>query len=148
MNESQSAIVVGVDGSEDSNDALRWAAKQAALTGTEVRAVTAWHSPSSYGYYVDYSDSDAAAYARATLEKAVAAVLGDPPTVPVTLSVVKGKPAKALIDASRSAELLVVGSRGLGGFTGMLLGSVSQQCVHHAACPVVVVRAGTKAAKE
>lgn len=140
MTEAHPIIVVGVDGSEASADALRWAAKQAQLTAGEVHAVITWQTPSSYGFYVDYTDDDAAADARKTLEKVVTKVLGEPPSAPVTLRVVRGQAAEVLTEASRSADLLVVGSRGRGGFAGMLLGSVSQHCVQHAACPVLVFR--------
>jgi nucleotide-binding universal stress UspA family protein len=140
MSETRPLIVVGIDGSQGSEDALCWAAKQAQLTGVELRAVTAWQSPSSYGYYVDYSDADAAADAEKTLEQVISKSLGIPPSVPVTSSAVKGQPAEVLIDACRAGDLLVVGSRGRGVFAGMLLGSVSQHCVQHAVCPVVVVR--------
>jgi len=140
MNQARPAIVVGVDGSPGSEGALRWAAKQAQLTGAELHAITSWQTPSAYGYYVDYSDADAAAEAQKTLEQVISKSLGIPPSVPVVTSVVKGQPAEVLVEASRSAELLVVGSRGRGGFTAMLLGSVSQHCVQHAACTVVVVR--------
>lgn len=133
-------IVIGVDGSEPSKDAVRWAAKQAELTGAELHAVTAWRFPPTYGYPVDYSDVDFAAQARKTLEEVVAETLGQTPPVPVTARVIEGHPAAVLIDASRSADLLVVGSRGRGAFTEMLLGSVSQQCALHATCPVLVVR--------
>nr|WP_083212255.1 universal stress protein [Mycobacterium malmoense] len=141
MTDARPVIAVGIDGSEASKDALRWAANQAQLTSGEVHAVIAWQTPSSYGYYVDYFDADAAADARKTLQEVVSSTLGESPSVPVTSRVVKGQPAEVLIEASRSADLLVVGSRGRGAFTGMLLGSVSQHCVQHAACPVLVVRA-------
>lgn len=139
MPETRPIIVVGVDGSQGSEDALRWAAKQAQLTGAEVHAVIAWQTPSSYGYYVDYSDADAAADAEKTLEQVISKSLGIPPSAPVTSIAAKGQPAEVLIEASRSADLLVVGSRGRGAFTGMLLGSVSQHCVQNAVCPIVVV---------
>lgn len=140
MTEARPVVVVGVDGSDASKDALRWAAKQAQLTGGELHAVISWDFPPSYGFYVDYSDAEFDAQARKTLEEAVTEMLGESPSVPVTFSVVKGRPAEVLIDASRSADLLVVGSHGRGAFTGMLLGSVSQHCVQRAACSVLVVR--------
>lgn len=140
MTEARSVVVVGVDGSDASKDALRWAAKQAQLTGGEVQAVIAWQWPLTYGYYGVFSDVDFAAQARTTLEEVIAESLGEPPSVPVISSVVEGHPAAVLIEASRSADLLVVGSRGRGVFTGMLLGSVSESCVHHATCPVLVIR--------
>lgn len=140
MTEARPVVVVGVDGSDASKDALRWAAKQAQLTSGEVHAVIAWQWPFTYGYYTGYSDADFAAQSRETLEEAVTESLGELPPVPVTFSVVEGHPAPVLIEASRSADLLVVGSRGRGAFTAMLLGSVSENCVHHASCPVVVIR--------
>lgn len=140
MTKSDPVIIVGIDGSQASEDALRWAAGQAQLTGGALHAVITWQTPSSYGYYVDYSDADAASDARKILKTAVACALGESPPVSPTLRVVKGQPADVLIEASRSADLLVVGSRGRGAFTGMLLGSVSQHCVQHALCPVVVIR--------
>jgi nucleotide-binding universal stress UspA family protein len=143
MTEARSVVVVGVDGSDASKDALRWAAKQAECSNGEVHAVITWEFPPSYGFYVDYSEAEFDTQARKTLEEAVAEVLGKPPSVPVTLSVVKGRPTEALVGASRSADMLVVGSRGRGAFTGMLLGSVSLHCIQHAACPVLVVRPRT-----
>ncbi|WP_343602552.1 universal stress protein [Mycobacterium sp.] len=140
MSEAHPVVVVGFDGSDASKDALRWAARQAQLTDGEVNAVIAWDFPPTYGFYVDYSEAEFAGHARTTLEEAVAEVLGDPPPVPITVSAVRGRPAEVVIEASQSADLLVVGTRGRGAFTGMLLGSVSQHCVQHAACPVVVVR--------
>lgn len=141
MSEVRPVIVVGIDGSKASEDALRWAAAQAQLTAGEVHAVTAWQTPSSYGFYVDYTDADAAADARKTLEHVITEGLGESPSVPVITRVVEGRPAEVLIEASRSADLLVVGNRGRGAFAGMLLGSVSQHCVQDAACPVLVFRA-------
>ncbi|HET9117510.1 MAG TPA: universal stress protein [Pseudonocardiaceae bacterium] len=94
----------------------------------------------TYGCAPDYSDVDFAAQLGKMLEGIVAETSGAAPSVPVRTSVVEGHPAEVLVEASRVAELLVVGSRGHGAFTGMLLGSVSQHCVQHAAGPVVVVR--------
>ena len=134
-------VVVGVDGSAASKDALRWAADYAALVGGELRAVTAWQWPVSMGMAMplpeDYNPLDDA---RAALDKTISEVLGDAPAVAVTVHVVEGAPTLALIDASDGAALLVVGSRGHGGFTGLLLGSTSEHCARHAPCPVVVVR--------
>lgn len=129
-------IVVGVDGSEPSQDALRWASQQAQVTGAELVAVIAWHLPEMYGYVGrDYGD-DARKALEATLEKVI-----DPSSpVKVTTRVVEGRPAPVLLDAAKDADLLVVGAHGHGVFEGMRLGSVSQHCVHHATCPVVVVR--------
>jgi nucleotide-binding universal stress UspA family protein len=154
----QFPIVVGIDGSEDSKDALRWAARQAELTATTVTAVmawqlpvtfgTVWQMPATYGRSHDLSQVDFAADAKKTLDAALEEVLGPGAHVAVTPQLVSGHAAPVLIEASRHAALLVVGRSGHGGFAGMLIGSVSQHCVSHAACPVVVVRhaAGQKSA--
>ena len=128
-------VVVGIDGSESSKHALRWAVRQAQLTGAELVALTAWHLPEMYGYVSRDYDVDAANM----LDRVLKEVLDPPPEVRVTPRVVEGRTASVLIDASKDADLLVLGTRGHGGFEGMLLGSVSQHCVNHAACPVVVV---------
>lgn len=131
-------IVVGIDGSEPSKAALRWAARQAALVGGVVEALIAWEYPSFYGWApagFDFGDN-----AGAVLTQAIDEALGPDRRVEVRPVVVCGNPAAVLLDASRGAELLVVGSRGHGGFTEALLGSVGQHLVQHAGCPVVVIR--------
>lgn len=134
-------IVVGVDGSATSEPALRWALEQARLTGATVAAVHAWDMPISYGVPVMLnSGEDLAAAAERLLEETVAKAAAGYPQVPVERQVVRGHPATVLLDAAEDAELLVVGSHGHGGFVSALLGSVSQHCIHHASCPVVVVR--------
>jgi nucleotide-binding universal stress UspA family protein len=132
----QPVIVVGVDGSPCSLEALRWAARQAELTGAELHAVMAWSLPEIYGYV----PRDFGGETREALARAVEQALGPQPRIPVVCQAVEGHPAEALIDASRDAQLLVVGSHGHGSFRGMLLGSVSQHCVGHAHCPVLVMR--------
>ncbi|MEU9244503.1 universal stress protein [Streptomyces sp. NPDC048385] len=135
---STGRIVVGVDGAEPSKAALRWAARQAGLTGAVVEAVTAWEYPSFYGWGpsgFDFGDN-----AGAVLTQAIDEALGPDRRGEVRQVVVCGNPAAVLLDASRGAELLVVGSRGHGGFTEALLGSVGQHVVQHADCPVVVIR--------
>jgi len=137
-------VVVGVDGSGSSSDAIRWAVDEARLRGTTVRAVYAWQSPLVTGFqYIppDLLDPEALdRHAREIVEAAVAEAGNGSADVEVESRAVEGLPAKVLIDASRGAELLVLGSRGYGGFHGLLLGSVGQQCVQHAVCPVVIVR--------
>lgn len=140
MTDSQKMIVVGVDGSPSSNRALTWALAQAGVTGATVHAVTAWEYPNLYGGYPGTQSMDWAANARLTLDTALSASLGKQ-SADVVSAVVEGHPAKVLLDAAAQAELLVVGSRGHGGFVEMLLGSVAQHLVAHAACPVLVVRA-------
>ncbi|MFC8716970.1 universal stress protein [Kitasatospora sp. NPDC057198] len=134
-------IVVGVDGSPASVDALRWAVGQAHAVGAQVEAVTAWLHPSAPGWSGHPDDEEfGAAIARKTLDGTVAEVSDPGRPVRIATRVVKGGAVAALLAAARGAELLVVGSRGFGGFTGALLGSVGQHCVQHAPCPVVVVR--------
>jgi len=132
-------IVAGVDGSEEGTLALRWALRQAALTGARLHVVSAWQVPFGYGFPEAYIGTDVEDGFRAHLRQ----ILHDVPAgdVPVSSSVVNGVPAAVLVEASRGAELLVVGSRGHGAFAGLLLGSVSTHCVSHAHCPVTVVRA-------
>jgi nucleotide-binding universal stress UspA family protein len=135
-------IVVGVDGSDGAAAALRWAVEEAELRQAALDAVTAWHIPyaagsPAIGLVIDPEEERA--YAAEQLEEVIG-TLGAPPRVQVNRVVVEGGAARALIEAASGADLLVVGSRGRGGFKGLLLGSVSQQCIHHAPCPVVVVR--------
>jgi nucleotide-binding universal stress UspA family protein len=129
------SIVVGVDGSESSVRAVRWAAEQAQLTKATITAVIAWQTPPGAGFGNMLAMRDAAdTVVDDVVNKAAY------PDVLVTKKYQQGSPAAVLIEASKDADLLVVGTRGHGGFAGMLLGSVSAQCVHHAPCPVVVVR--------
>ncbi len=134
-------IVVGVDGSEQSKEALRWAARQARLSGGVLEVVTSWEFPISYGWpYPLPADLDLAGDATAALAATVEEVLGpDHPGLEVHQRTLLGPPGQALVEAADGADLLVVGSRGHGAFAGVLLGSVSQHCVCYSPCPVVVV---------
>ena len=131
-------VLVGVDGSEESRLALRWAFEYAQVSGAPVEAVIAWEIPPTYGLAPSYDDVDFEKKAQEIAEETIRAVVGD--NAPVTVRVERGHPAPILVAASEHAQLLVVGSRGHGAFAGMLLGSVSQHCVHQAHCPVVVIR--------
>jgi len=134
-------IVVGVDGSPSSLDALDWAARQAELTGVPLELVMAWEWPSSYGAPIGFiPDYDPAADARRVIDTAVQTVSAAHPSITVGSTVVEGHPAPVLVKASRGAQLLVVGCRGHGEFAGMLLGSVSEHAVTNAHCPVLVLR--------
>ena len=133
-------VVVGVDGSESSLDALRYAVRQAALLHGTVTVVAAWQYPMSYGWTVVPTGFDVEADTRAMAEDVVRRTAGDAPGVPIDISVVEGHPAAVVVQAAQGADLLVVGSRGHGAFAGMLLGSVSTNCAQHAPCPVVIVR--------
>jgi nucleotide-binding universal stress UspA family protein len=142
-----SVIVVGVDHSPGAKEALRFALEEAQLRRATLRAVHAWQFgyigatgmegalPAVGGELHEFRDAAAAAL-DATLREAIP----DPGEVEVERRVVEGAPAAVLVEESRDADLLVVGSRGHGGFAQLLLGSVSQQCAHHAECPVIIVR--------
>lgn len=146
--EHRDLVVVGVDGSEPSDAALRCAAKEARLRKAVLKVVHAWHVPSTgYGGYmipVGTLDDFASDAAKATDEQ-VSAVLGDNPGIELITEIREGPASRAILDAAKDAELIVVGSRGRGGFSGLLLGSVSSQVAHHAHCPVLIVRPGTQA---
>jgi len=143
-------IVVGVDGSEHSEVALRWAAREAELRGGGLGALTAvlvWelfnqrHADGSTGFDPEYDDTKADAALLATLEDA----LGAEAAASVVRRTIVAVPAQGLLEAAKGADLLVVGARGLGGFRGLLLGSVSQQALQHATGPVAVVRSSEDA---
>ncbi|WP_371799068.1 universal stress protein [Streptomyces sp. NBC_01707] len=144
---SSARIVVGIDGSEPSKVALRWAVRQAELTAASVEAVTVWEMPFTW-YGIPFAPDRTPYIERAgtLLHEAIDAAIGPEHPVEIRCRVLEGNPAGALVDTSRSAEILVVGNRGHGGFSEALLGSVGQHCVHYATCPVVVVR-GPKAAE-
>ena len=130
-------IVVGLDGSEGSKDALRWAARQATLTGASLDVVMTWEVPVvPYGVWTGY---DAGGQAQETLDATVEEILGRSNPGQVVATVTEGRPEWALLQAARKADLLVVGGRGHRPFACLLLGSVSRHCASHASCPVVVV---------
>lgn len=138
---SAGRIVVGTDGSLHSVRALRWAFDQAQERGVGVIAVRAWLSPTTYGstFLVD-EWRQLKKEAQEALAESLAPWREQFPGVDVVERSVPGEPATALIDESAGAELLVVGSHGRGGFGGLLLGSVSHAVLHHAHCPVAVLR--------
>ena len=143
----EGGILVGHDGSECAQHALRWAGELARRSGLDLHVLRAWSMTSaprpaswSPGYVPPMDDWAGAVYEE--LNKHVTAARLDP-SVRVTCHVVHRSPAKGLIETAAGADLLVVGARGRGGFGGLLLGSVSDQVVHHAPCPVTVIRSGT-----
>jgi nucleotide-binding universal stress UspA family protein len=136
-------IVVGVDGSPSSLDALAWAVGEAHRGGVPVVAVAVWCLPTNYGWNVEWVGAiDFEGEARHALEQNVAKVVGAVGDPVVTLKVVNGHPSPVLVEESHHASLVVVGTRGHGEFAGFLLGSVSSFVATHAACPVVIVRDG------
>jgi nucleotide-binding universal stress UspA family protein len=141
-------IVVGVDGSEGAGAALEFAVAEAALRRARLRLISVWEVPaamygSGFAPGVDASTLDAfRERAQTVADDAAATAKKQQPAVECEAKAVEGQPASVLLDEAADADLIVVGNRGLGGFKRLLLGSVSQQVVHHASCPVVVVRAG------
>jgi nucleotide-binding universal stress UspA family protein len=133
-------IVVGVDGSPASVEALRWATEQARRSGAAVEAVIAWYYPISYGFPV-VAEIDWAREAEVILSRVVKEAVGVDDAL-ITQHAVEGHPTRVLDDLSRDAAMLVVGPRGHGGFSGLVLGSVTTHVIGHASCPVVVVRGG------
>lgn len=139
----RSRIVVGVDGSEPSKAALRWAVRMAPVTGGTIEAVSVWSYPTTFGLGMGLPsdwrpDLDAATSLDTTLDE----VFGSDRPAGLTTTVREGGAAQELLDVSADAGMLVVGSRGHGGFTGLLLGSVSAACAEHATCPVLVIHGG------
>ncbi len=148
MSAGSAKIVVGVDGSPPSRAALRWAVRQAVLTDGRVDAIMAWQAPVvPYGYAwvpisvdeADHLEQDT----RKALDAAISEEVGPADRHRVTARVINGHPAEVLLEACAGADLLVVGSRGHGAFAEALLGSVGQYCVHHAHCPVLIIRGET-----
>jgi len=138
-------IVVGVDGSDHAHRALTWAMKEAAIRHVPL-TVLAVHAVAASGWtgnpIILPEDRDDVDKIRNTVQETVAktaAEIGQPQPPSVTVQAMNGFPAHELIEASRNAELMVLGARGAGGFTTLMIGSVSNQVVHHAHCPVVVV---------
>ncbi|MEX2293958.1 MAG: universal stress protein [Acidimicrobiales bacterium] len=135
-------IVVGVDGSDGAASALRWAVMQGRLRGWPIEAVLAWgfldqhHTILGERFDPQYAPDDA----KQALDSYVEAAIGATDAATVERRIVSDLPARALLHAAAGAELLVVGARGLGGFRGLLLGSVSQRCLHESTCPVAVIR--------
>ena len=134
-------IVVGVDGSKSSVDALAWAAQQAQFTGAVLEVITTWEWPTSFGFGLIVPEGwNPSQDAQKVLDDALEPVGGAHPGITVRPRIIEGHPAAVLVAASEGADLLVVGCRGHGEFAGMLLGSVSEHCVTNAHCPVVVLR--------
>jgi nucleotide-binding universal stress UspA family protein len=143
---SPGRIVVGVDGSEGARRALRWAVDEARLRDAALEAIFVFTLPPSgagigmapeyVGPQIDQIERDAAEELRSEID---AVIPREERNVETITRVESGRPSEVLVKSARTADLLVVGARGIGGFRGLLLGSVSQQCVTHAPCPVVVV---------
>lgn len=138
MAETTEEIVVGVDGSEQSLEALRLAARLASGLGAAIRVVGTWDYPPEYAGYVPLGSDNFDEITRNRLDQALAEAFGEDRPSRLSTKVVFGHASEVLVEESRDALMLVVGRRGHGGFRGLLLGSVSAACVAHAACPVLV----------
>ena len=133
-------IVVGIDGSESSSQALEWALDEAERRQARLQVVHAWDAPFEPTWGTMGSTSQNMNQpARRLTDDEVAARVPDTTRVPVDKLIVRGSAAATLVDLSKDADLVVVGSRGHGGFAGLHLGSVSQQVAQHAQCPIVIV---------
>ncbi len=140
---SQGWVVVGIDGSELSEEALRFAAKEAHRRGVGLQIVTCWSYPMlPWGpYQPPLSGQNFEAEAREVAEAEVEKVLGrDRDGLDLQIAVLEGAASLRLLEYDQAADLIVIGSRGRGGFAGLLLGSVSQHLAEHARCPVVIIR--------
>jgi nucleotide-binding universal stress UspA family protein len=134
-------VVVGVDASDESQEALRWAARYAHLIGASLDVVHAWHPAEEHAWLQSLPPpADPTDVARKALAETVATILSPGPPLVVRTEVIEGHAVKVLTNAAQGADLLVVGNRGFGGFDGLRLGSVSEQCAAHASCSVAIVR--------
>jgi nucleotide-binding universal stress UspA family protein len=151
-------VIVGVDGSAGARAALRWAMTEARLRKTRLRVIHAWTfsypGGAGYGYLGETLDAfpggGLSSLHRASedlIDHAIAEFAAEAEGLEIEREIVEGAPAEVLVGAATEHDLLVVGSRGHGGFAGLLLGSVSQQCAHHAPCPIVIVQAPRAAAR-
>jgi len=139
-------IVVGVDGSQCARAALEFAAREAALREARLRIICAWEIPPAVfagGFAPGLDQPTLDGFrdgAETVVREAVAAAQQLQSTIACEGKAVQGQPAEVLLQEAREADLIVVGNRGHGGFASLLLGSISHQVVHHASCPVTVVR--------
>ena len=144
MEESTSPyIVVGVDGSEQSIAALRFARKLAPPFGAVIQAVSTWDYPAEYAGYVPMGSDNFEKITQKHLDTAVQTAFGEDPPEGLEKKVIFSHPSKGLVKAAEGAVMLVLGRRGHGTFRGLLMGSVSGACVAHAKCPVLVVEGST-----
>jgi nucleotide-binding universal stress UspA family protein len=142
MADLQGRVVVGIDGSDTSKVALRWAAEEAAQKKMLIDVVIVWQRPVSYGWYVgDLSGIDWFGDFDKLVTTVVDETFGAHRPPGLRTYVLEGDPAHRLIEHASGAQLLIVGSRGTGGFLGLSLGSVSAKCAAHATCPVLIVHA-------
>lgn len=136
---SSDRIIVGVDGSPESVKALRAGARMSQALGAPLEAIITWEFPVMMDAYYPIPDWSPEEDAKKALLETVTEALGDPPSVKLRLTARQGSPGRTLIEESKNAAMVVVGSRGRGGFKGLLLGSVSSAVASHAHCPVLII---------
>ncbi|CAM04810.1 nucleotide-binding universal stress UspA family protein [Saccharopolyspora erythraea NRRL 2338] len=133
-------VIAGIDGSEESGNALRWAAEYVQRVGGIVHAITVWSQPVQFGYRLPTPDAELETRARNSLETITEPVKAAYPDVDIRPRLVRGQIIDEFVGLTEQADLLVLGNKGHGAFTGMMVGSVALKLVHHAKCPVLVVR--------
>lgn len=136
----QQTVAVGIDGSEESRNALRWAADYVGRVGGLVHAITVWHQPVQFGYRLPSSEQELEQAAKKLLDDITGSVQQDFAEVDLRPRLIRGHVVDELVGLSPQADLMVLGNKGHGAFTGMMVGSVALKLVHHARCPVLVVR--------
>lgn len=133
-------VIAGVDGSDESGNALRWAADYVDQVGGVLHAITVWHQPVQFGYRLATPDSELKQRAQSTLDAAVRPVREQYPNVDLKGRLIRGDDVDELVRLSEQADLMAVGNKGHSAFTSMMVGSVAMRLVQHAHCPVIVVR--------
>lgn len=140
MTSRKPVVLVGIDGSTESGRALHWACNYArSLEGT-VHAVTVWRQPVQFGYRTAVGDSELEKRAKNSLTNVVDPVREEFPDVALKTQLIRGHEVDELVGLSHQADLMVLGNKGHGAFTGMMVGSIALKLVHHARCPVTIVR--------
>ncbi|MBE9373237.1 universal stress protein [Saccharopolyspora sp. HNM0983] len=133
-------VVVGIDGSNESKDALRWAADYVSVLGGLLHAVTVWSQPVQLGYRLPYPDDELKRRAQESLDEAISPIRTEYPKLDLRTHLLRGNVEDEFVRLSEQADLLVLGNKGHGTLTGVFVGSVALKLVHHARCPVTVVR--------
>ncbi|GAB3682174.1 universal stress protein [Saccharopolyspora tripterygii] len=133
-------VVVGVDGSQESVRALRWAADHVRQVGGILHVVTVWYQPVQFGYRLASPDTELQKQGQRALDSTVEQVKPEFPNVDIRPRLIRGQVVDEFVKLSRQCDLMVVGDKGHGAFAGMMVGSVAMKIVHHAVCPVTVVR--------
>lgn len=140
MVQAAPVVIVGVDGSAESGRALRWAADYVTQLGGVVHAITVWHQPVQFGYRLATSDAELEQRAKRSLEEIVKPVHEEYPKLDLKSRLLRGHVVDEMVGLSNQADLMVLGNKGHGAFTGMMVGSVALKLVHHSRCPVTVIR--------